>query len=107
MEVIDKNWGFFGIFTGLMIILSVAAGFLIIWVSVILAGIWTYLMWKFSTIKYRVNSTELEIESGIFVKTVSRVDLRKIIWKSRITIGKAVVTILHTSAGSVVLFADF
>lgn len=107
MTCIPKNWGFFRIFTGIMLILSVAAGFLIIWISVVFAGIWSYLLWRFSTIKYKANDSKLEIRSGIFIKTVRRVDLSQILWKSQITIGKAAVTILHTSAGSVVLFTDF
>lgn len=90
-----------------MAALAVAAVFLILWIAVILAGIWAYLLWRFSAIKYRVNDTKLEIRSGIFVKTVRRVDLHGILWKSRVSAGSAVITVLHTAAGSVILFADF
>lgn len=107
MTYISKNWGFFGIFTVIMWILLATAGFLVIWISVILAGIWSYLLWRFSTIKYRANTRELEIRSGIFIKTVRRVDLSQILWESRLSVGKAVISVLHTSAGSVILFADF
>lgn len=107
MTCISKNWGFFGIFTVIMLILSVAASFLVIWISVFFAVIWSYLLWRFSTIKYKANESELEIRSGIFIKTVRRVDLSHILWKSRLSVGKAVITVMHTSAGSVILFADF
>lgn len=107
MTCISKNWGFFVIFSGVMAALAVAAAFLIIWIAVIIAAVWAYLLWRFSTIKYRVNGTELEIRSGIFVKAVRRVSLRGILWKSRVSVCSAAVTVLHTAAGSVLLFADF
>lgn len=107
MKDISKNWGFFVIFSGIMAALAVAAALLIPWIAMIITAVWAYLLWRFSTIKYKVNDAELEIQSGIFVKTVRRADLRGILWKSRVSFGKAAVTILHTLAGSVVLFADF
>ncbi|MDE7398241.1 MAG: hypothetical protein K2N06_01815 [Oscillospiraceae bacterium] len=107
MTYVSKNWGFFVIFSGIMAALAVAAVFLIIWISTVFSVIWLYFLWRFSTIKYQMNDTELEIRSGIFVKAVRRVSLREILWKSHISVGSAVITVLHTAAGSVFLFADF
>lgn len=106
MTYVYKNWGFFVIFTGIAAALTVTAIFLIPWIAVIITAVWAYLLWRFSAVKYRSNESELEIQSGIFVKTVRRVDLSEILWKSRVSVGNAVITVLHTSAGRVVLFAD-
>lgn len=107
MKCIPKNRGFFVIFTVITAVLAIIGAILFFWIPAIFAVIWLYSLWRFSAVKYRANDSELEIQSGIFVRAVRMVDLGGILWKSRITIGNAVITVLHTSAGRVVLFAEF
>lgn len=107
MKILRKNWGCFVIISCFFGFVSILSALVTFWITAGIVTIWLIALWEFFAVRYQYSETALVITSGIFIRSVRTVDLSEIEWKTRVCAGKAAITVLHTVAGSVYLFADF
>ena len=93
-------------FSGVMAVLCLTSLLILPLLSVPVAVAWIAAFCRFCSIKYEVFDKEIQITAGVVIKSEKRLELRGILWRSRIKLCGAVLTVLHTSGGVVFLFAD-
>ncbi len=75
-------------------------------IFVILSVIW---LWYYNTLKYIIRSGEVIITSGIVFHKVRRLKKTDILWEMHLSlpfIRRDILTVLHTSGGSVAIFGE-
>lgn len=75
-------------------------------VFAILSVIW---FWYYNTLKYNIRSGEVIMTSGIVFHRVRRVPESGILWEMRLSLPfmrRDILTVLHTSGGSAVIFGE-
>lgn len=110
-----KTWSLFLILSVVFVTAVTVGGIFAVQASGVLSAVfalanaivWIAFFAHFRSIEYSVENRTLIIQSGVFVRTVRRISVSDILWRTTVKIGSVVLfSVIHTSAGKAVIFAE-